>query len=321
MFALLLAVVVPTVFAAPLRPNIFVIYTDDQGYGDVSALNPEAKFQTPHIDRLAREGLIFTDGRCADTVCSPSRYALLTGRYAWRTTFKSGAMVAEAPCLIARERPTLAALARQHGYRTAMSGKWHLGLKFPGKTNVHDRHPEIVARLQARATGIVRQGRSTPGVAQKNDGPELWPQLTWIHGAAPLPVGAGQEGKTKEIGVSVIFRWNTIASPAVITPLPRFPTMAIPDPTESLGDSFRQSRRELWFMLITWIVFAIVVTTIGGLTAFERPAAGEEPVALLLGMPRWVVLTVFLPWIVANAIILYFATRFMKDTPLLDPAE
>jgi len=97
--------------------------------------------------------------------------------------------------------------------------------------------------------------------------------------------------------------------------------MAHPDPTESLGDSFRQSRRELWFMLTTWIVFAAVVTTVGALTAFERPAAGEESVALLLGLPRWVVLTVLLPWIAGNAVIFYFATWFMKDTALIDPVE
>jgi len=97
--------------------------------------------------------------------------------------------------------------------------------------------------------------------------------------------------------------------------------MANPDTTESLGDSFRQSRRELWFMLIAWIVFAVVVTTVGAFTAFARPAAGEESVALLLGMPRWVVLTVLLPWIAGNGVIFYFATWFMKDTALIDSAE
>jgi len=63
------------------RPNIIVIYTDDQGFGDASCLNPEAKFQTPNLDRLAKEGVNFTNGHSADTVCTPSRYGLLTGRY------------------------------------------------------------------------------------------------------------------------------------------------------------------------------------------------------------------------------------------------
>ena len=70
-----------------LRPNILLIYTDDQGYGDVSALNPNAKFQTPNFDRLANEGIAFTNGHSADSVCTPSRYGLLTGRYPWRHEF------------------------------------------------------------------------------------------------------------------------------------------------------------------------------------------------------------------------------------------
>ena len=74
------------------KPNIILVYVDDMGYGDASCLNPQSKFKTPHLDRLAREGMTFTDGHCSDTVCTPSRYGLLTGRYAWRTTLKRGVM-------------------------------------------------------------------------------------------------------------------------------------------------------------------------------------------------------------------------------------
>ncbi len=118
--------------AAP-RPNIIVIYTDDQGYGDASCLNPDSKFSTPNLNRLAREGLTFTDGHSSDTVCTPSRYGLLTGRYSWRTELKRGVFGAEKPCLIADGRMTLASLLRDHGYATAMVGKWHLGMDFPGE--------------------------------------------------------------------------------------------------------------------------------------------------------------------------------------------
>lgn len=124
--------------ADPARPNIVVIYTDDQGYGDMSALNPKSKFETPNLDRLAHEGMIFTDGHCADTVCTPSRYALMTGRYAWRTSLKSGVLHAEGDCLIAKERMTVASLLKQNGYRTAMFGKWHLQMKFPGSVGKRD---------------------------------------------------------------------------------------------------------------------------------------------------------------------------------------
>ncbi len=127
-----------TIALASERPNIVVIYTDDQGYGDASCLNPEARFETPHLDRLAAEGIAFTNAHCADTVCTPSRYGLLTGRYCWRTERKSGVMGAEGKCLIEDGRMTLASLLRAHGYRTAMVGKWHLGMDFPGEKGSRD---------------------------------------------------------------------------------------------------------------------------------------------------------------------------------------
>jgi arylsulfatase A len=120
------------------KPNIIVIYTDDQGFGDASCLNADAKFTTPNLDRLAREGVAFTDAHCSDTVCTPSRYGLLTGRYAWRTELKRGVMGAEHACLIADGRMTLPSLLRDHGYATAMVGKWHLGMDFPGDRQSRD---------------------------------------------------------------------------------------------------------------------------------------------------------------------------------------
>ena len=90
------------------KPNVILIYVDDMGYGDASCLNSKSKFKTPNIDRLAREGRTFTDGHSPDTVCTPSRYGLLTGRYSWRTTLKRGVMGAEGACLIAEGRLTLA---------------------------------------------------------------------------------------------------------------------------------------------------------------------------------------------------------------------
>ncbi len=124
--------------AAADRPNIVLIYTDDQGFGDASCLNPQAKFQTPNLDRLAMQGIRFTNAHCADTVCTPSRYGLLTGRYCWRTRLKTGVFGAEAECLIPDGRETLATLLRGAGYQTAMVGKWHLGMDFPGDKGNRD---------------------------------------------------------------------------------------------------------------------------------------------------------------------------------------
>ncbi len=114
------------------RPNIVVIYADDLGYGDVQCYNPErGRIPTPHIDRLASQGMRFTDGHSSSGVCSPSRYTLLTGRYHWRTRLQNGIVGQWGAPLIAPNRATIGTLAKQHGYRTACIGKWHLGWDWP----------------------------------------------------------------------------------------------------------------------------------------------------------------------------------------------
>lgn len=119
--------------ASATRPNIVIILTDDQGYGDVSAYNPAGKISTPNIDQLAREGLRFTDAHSGSSVCTPTRYGLLTGRYAWRTRLKKGVLWSNGDTLIEPRRPTLASLLRSRGYYTAVVGKWHLGLHWTPK--------------------------------------------------------------------------------------------------------------------------------------------------------------------------------------------
>ena len=88
---------------AATKPNIILIHTDDQGYGDFSLLNPDSKFKTPNLDRLAKEVITLTDGHSPDTLCPPSRYGLLTGRYCWRTTLKRGVFGAEKPFATTRQ--------------------------------------------------------------------------------------------------------------------------------------------------------------------------------------------------------------------------
>ena len=109
------------------KPNIIYILADDMGYGDMGCNNPESKIPTPHLDRLAAQGMRFTDAHASSSVCSPSRYALLTGRYCWRTPLKSSVLWPWDPPLIEPGRLTAATLLRQQGYRTACIGKWHLG--------------------------------------------------------------------------------------------------------------------------------------------------------------------------------------------------
>ncbi len=133
LFGVLLMVgATPAKAAGESRPNILVIYADDLGYGDVSCYNQErGKIATPHIDRLAAEGMRFTDGHSSSGVCSPSRYTLLTGRYHWRTRLQSGIVGLWGPPLIAEDRLTLAGLLKREGYKTGCIGKWHLGWDWP----------------------------------------------------------------------------------------------------------------------------------------------------------------------------------------------
>jgi arylsulfatase A-like enzyme len=125
-----------TLATAAERPNIVVILADDLGYGDVSCLNPQGKIQTPHMDRLAKAGVIFTDAHSSSSVCTPTRYGLLTGRYNWRSKLQSGVLGGLSPRLIEPGRLTVASFLKQHGYHTACVGKWHLGMDWvlqPGK--------------------------------------------------------------------------------------------------------------------------------------------------------------------------------------------
>jgi len=131
-FAALLLMPFTAVLAADIKPNILVIYADDLGYGDVQCYNPErGKIPTPNIDKLASQGMRFTDGHSSSGVCTPSRYTLLTGRYHWRTRLQRGVLGGMSPPLIAPDRLTIAGLLKQHGYATACVGKWHLGVTMP----------------------------------------------------------------------------------------------------------------------------------------------------------------------------------------------
>lgn len=123
------------------KPNIVVILCDDLGYGDVRALNPGSKIATPNIDRLAAQGVIFTDAHSSSAVCTPTRYSLLTGRYNWRSRLQSGVLGGMSPPLIEQNRITVASYLQSHGYHTACVGKWHLGCNWellPGKPEFRD---------------------------------------------------------------------------------------------------------------------------------------------------------------------------------------
>jgi arylsulfatase A-like enzyme len=114
-------------------PNVVLILADDMGVGDISALYETSKIKTQHLDQLAKDGMIFRDAHSGASVCTPTRYGLLTGRYAWRTALKEKVVHGYSPCIVEKNRMTLAHLFKEQGYKTAMIGKWHLGMDWSTK--------------------------------------------------------------------------------------------------------------------------------------------------------------------------------------------
>lgn len=112
-----------------IRPNIVYILADDLGWGDLKALNRDSKIATPALDKLASQGMLFSDAHSGSAVCTPTRYGILTGRYSWRTKLQNGVLGGYSPPLIAEETPTLPAFLKSNGYHTVCFGKWHLGME------------------------------------------------------------------------------------------------------------------------------------------------------------------------------------------------
>ncbi|MEI6604791.1 MAG: arylsulfatase [Verrucomicrobiota bacterium] len=133
----------------PVKPNIVYILADDLGYGDVQCLNAQrGKIKTPCLDKLASQGMTFTDAHGGSSVCTPTRYGLLTGRYAWRSLLQRGVLDGtNDPPLIAAGRLTVPAVRKQHGYATAALGKWHLG--FDSQLPPADKALDMQARKTA----------------------------------------------------------------------------------------------------------------------------------------------------------------------------
>lgn len=125
------------------RPNIILILADDMGYGDLGCQNPGSKIPTPRLDAFAAEGRRCSDCHAPSAVCSPTRYALLTGRYSWRTAMKTDVLWPWDGPLIEADRLTLPGLLRDAGYATTCIGKWHLGWDWPtiDGSRINDRVP------------------------------------------------------------------------------------------------------------------------------------------------------------------------------------
>ena len=122
-------------------PNIIYILADDLGYGDLGAFNPEGKIKTPHLDQMAHQGMIFTDAHTSSSVCTPTRYGILTGRYSWRSPLKKSVLSGTSQALIPQDRTTVASFLKNNGYQTAFIGKWHLGWDWALKDSTFNNKP------------------------------------------------------------------------------------------------------------------------------------------------------------------------------------
>lgn len=156
-----------------------LILADDLGYGDVHCLNPErGKIATPQLDKMAAQGMIFTDAHSSSSVCTPTRYGILTGRYNWRTRLQSGVLSDYVEPLIAADRLTVPGLLKQNGYHTAIIGKWHLGFSLAdeataddGPATGDDKRVGRKAKRGAQKSGGLTRGEGAPLGAITHDGP------------------------------------------------------------------------------------------------------------------------------------------------------
>ena len=191
------------------KPNIVLIYLDDLGYGDVSAYN-NGTLQTPNMDKLANEGIKFTNGYASSATCSPSRYALLTGTYPWRNS--EAKIITGGSLIIDTTEITIPKLLKKNGYQTGIVGKWHLGLGSgkidynttisPGPNQVGFDYSHIMADTQDRVPAVyiengnvvnldpndpievnfsMNKGRKNYGLPTGLKNPELT-TMKWHHG-------------------------------------------------------------------------------------------------------------------------------------------
>ena len=145
------ALAAPLAAAATRRPNIVYVLADDLGWGDLDCYNPDSAVPTPFANRFAEQGVRFTDMHSPSSVCTPTRYGILSGRYCWRTRLKQGVLQGYSPSLIEPGRLTVPGMLQRRGYFTAGVGKWN---------NVYFQHPAVVARLTALLDRYKQQGYS-----------------------------------------------------------------------------------------------------------------------------------------------------------------
>lgn len=146
------------------QPNIVIILADDFGVGDIQAHYPDNKIATPFLDQFSAESMRFTNAHSGSACCTPTRYGLLTGRYAWRTAMQEWVIAAYEPPLIDEDRLTLPGFLQNHGYETALIGKWHLGWNWAGeRPSTREEERNVLAKYEWDYTKPIEDGPITRG--------------------------------------------------------------------------------------------------------------------------------------------------------------
>ena len=237
--------------ARRLRPNIVIIYADDMGYGDLACQNPDSKIPTPNLDKLVQEGVRFTDGHSSSGICTPSRYALLTGRHHWRKFH--GIVNSFGESKFDKERLTLPEMLKEKGYRTGCIGKWHLGWNW--------------------------QAIKRPGAQPRGDSKAYMPEdFDW---SQPIPDGPLDHGFDYYFGDSVInfppYAW--IENDRVLEA-----------PTESLNLGKQKTKEGAWEfrpgpMVKGWDPYKVLPTLTSKTVQWIGEQKQEQPFFLYFALP------------------------------------
>ena len=195
---LLMCLSLVAAFSAERPRNVVVILADDMGLSSLYAEHPGSGLPTPNLDRLASQGMSFSDAHSGSAVCSPTRYGLLTGRYSWRTSLKAGIVSKWGLPLIAPDRMTLADVAHRAGLRTACIGKWHLGWRWPKAGGGTTKKPAEIDYALPIGGGALEAGFDH----YFGDDVPNWPPYIWIEDDRALALPEEEMPGGKYLGVS-----------------------------------------------------------------------------------------------------------------------